>query len=195
MNYPIEFSFKILAIANQIYVRDASGSLIGYVKQKLFKLREDINIFGDEAQTQLRYNIKADRIIDFSARYTFTNDRGAVLGAIKREGMRSIWRARYQIFDGSGTQIMKISEEDPWVKIADALFGEIPILGFFTGYLFHPKYLISRMDDREVARLEKQPAFFEGKFQLTSLGPMSTEEEKLVLLSFLMMALLERGRA
>ena len=194
MNFPIEFSFKILAIANQIYVSDAGGSLIGYVKQKLFKLREDINIFADEAQTQLKYNIKADRIIDFSARYTFTNDRGSVLGAIKREGMRSIWRARYQVFDTPGTQVLKISEEDPWVKIADALFGEIPILGFFTGYLFHPKYIITRMDDREVARLEKQAAFFEGKFQLTSLGHMSAEEEELILLSFLMMALLERGR-
>lgn len=194
MNYPINFSFKVLAIANQIYVRDASGSLIGYVKQKLFKLREDISIFADEAQTQLQFNIKADRIIDFSARYTFTNNRGTVLGAIKREGMRSIWRARYQIFDASGAQIMKISEEDPWVKIADAVFGEIPILGFFTGYLFHPKYKILRMDERDVARLEKQPAFFEGKFQLTSLGLMSPAEDELVLLSFLMMALLERGR-
>jgi uncharacterized protein YxjI len=194
MNYPVDFSFKILALASQIYVRDANGALIAYVKQKLFKLREDINIFADEAQTQLQYNIKADRIIDFSARYTFTDNRGNVIGAVKREGMKSLWRSRYQIFDASGAQIMKISEEDPWVKVADALVGEVPILGLFTGYILHPKYLISRMDDREVARLEKQPSFFEGKFQLTSLGNMSTDEEQVVLLSFMMMALLERGR-
>jgi uncharacterized protein YxjI len=194
MNYPIEFSFKILALASQIYVRDASGSLIAYVKQKLFKLREDINIFADEKQEQLQYNINADRIIDFSARYTFTDNRGNVIGAVKREGMRSIWRSRYQIFDASGTQIMKIHEEDPWVKVADALVGEIPILGFFTGYILHPKYLVTRMDEGEVAHLEKQPAFFEGKFQLTSLGHTSPEEEQIVLLSLLMMTLLERGR-
>jgi uncharacterized protein YxjI len=194
MNYPIDFSFKILALASQIYVRDGGGSLIAYVKQKLFKLREDINIFADEKQEQLRYNIKADRIIDFSARYTFTDNRGNVIGAVKREGMRSLWRSRYQIFDAAGMQIMKIHEEDPWVKVADALVGEIPILGFFTGYILHPKYLVTRMDEREVARLEKQPAFFEGKFQLTSLGNVSPEEEQIVLLSLLMMTLLERGR-
>ena len=43
------------------------GNLIGYVKQKMFKLKEDINIFADENQTQQRFNIKADRVIDFSA--------------------------------------------------------------------------------------------------------------------------------
>ena len=51
MNYPIKLSFKLLAIASQIYVRDANGQLIGYVKQKLLKLKEDINVFADEQQT------------------------------------------------------------------------------------------------------------------------------------------------
>lgn len=194
MNFPISFTFKILAIGNQIYVRDAGGALIAYVKQKWLKLREDINVFADQEQTRLLYNIKADRIIDFSARYTFTDGQGAVVGAVKREGMRSIWRARYQVFDASGAQVMKISEENPWAKIGDAFFGEIPIIGFFTGLLFHPKFLISGMDEHQVARLEKQPAFFESKFKLTALGQMSPEDEQLVLLSFMMMALLERGR-
>ncbi|HEX9595710.1 MAG TPA: hypothetical protein VF982_02430 [Anaerolineales bacterium] len=194
MNYPIDLSFKILAIASQIYVRDATGNLIGYVKQKFFKLKEDINIFADEAQTQLQFNIKADRIIDFSAKYTFTDNRGAVLGAIKREGMRSLWRSRYQIFNASGNQVMKIAEENGWVKIWDALLGEVPILGFFTGYLFHPAYLVSSMDDKVVARLEKKPAFFEGRFQLTSLASMDSVEEQLALLGVLTMTLLERGR-
>ena len=44
MNYPLNLSFKLLALASQIYVRDANGNLIGYVKQKLLKLKEDINV-------------------------------------------------------------------------------------------------------------------------------------------------------
>ena len=50
MNYPIELTFKLLALASQIYIRDANGNLMGYVKQKMFKLKEDINIFADENQ-------------------------------------------------------------------------------------------------------------------------------------------------
>ena len=93
MNYPIDFSFKLLALASQIYIRDANGNLLGYVKQKLFKLKEDINVFADEGQTKHLFNIKADRVIDFSAKYNFTDSSGKFLGFIKRQGMRSIWKA------------------------------------------------------------------------------------------------------
>ncbi len=68
MNFPVDFTFKLLALASQIYVRDANGNLLGYVKQKLLKLKEDINVFTDESQTNVLYNIKSDRVIEWSAR-------------------------------------------------------------------------------------------------------------------------------
>lgn len=194
MNYPLDLSFKILAFASQIYVRDADGNLVCYVKQKLFKLKEDINVFADEKQTQLLFNIKADRIIDFSARYSFTDSKGAALGAIKREGMRSLWKARYNIFGAGDKPVMKINEENGWVKIADAFLSEIPVLGFFSGYFFHPTYLVAGADEKEAARIEKKPAFFEGKFHLSPLRTISAAEEPLVLLSAITMLLLERAR-
>lgn len=194
MNYPLELSFKLIAIASQIFIRDANGELLGYVKQKLFKLKEDINIFADESQTRHLYNIKADRVIDFSAKYNFTDAAGNHLGSIKRQGMRSLWRANYDIFDTASTAVMKINEENGWVKVIDSLIGEVPVIGMFTGYFFNPSYILSRTDGTPVARLQKQPAFFEGKFQLSPLGPLSDEDEVRVLLSALSMTLLERSR-
>ena len=47
MNYPLDLSFKILAIAPQISVSDANGALVLYVKQKAFKLKEDVTIYAD----------------------------------------------------------------------------------------------------------------------------------------------------
>lgn len=194
MNYPISLSFKLLALASQIYVRDANGNLLGYVKQKMFKLKEDINIFADEQQTQQLFNIKADRMIDWSANYSFTDNRGTYLGAIKRKGMRSIWKANYDITDAGGNPAMQIREENGWIKVGDALFGELPIVGMFTGYLFNPAYIVSRTDGTPIARLKKQPAFFEGKFQLQNLTQLAPQEETLALLGVLMMTLLERRR-
>jgi uncharacterized protein YxjI len=194
MNFPLNLSFKLLALANQIYVRDANGNLLGYVKQKMFKLKEDINIFADEQQKQLLFNIKADRMIDWSANYSFTDNRGNYLGSIKRQGTRSIWKASYNIFDSSGNQVYKISEENAWVKVADALFNELPLVGILSGYVFNPSYVVSRMDGTPVSHLKKQPAMFEGKFQLVNLSPLSTEEETRIVLSILMMTLLERRR-
>lgn len=194
MNYPLQLSFKLLAIASQIYIRDANGNLLGYVKQKLFKFKEEINVFADEGQTQKLFGIKADRVLDFSAQYNFTNAAGQHLGSIKRRGMRSIFKANYEVYDSSGSQVMHIHEENGWIKVVDSLLGEIPLVGMFTGYFFNPSYIVERMDKTPVARLQKQPAFFEGIFKLELLGPVSEEEQTRVLLSVLMMTLLERSR-
>ena len=194
MNYPIELTFKLLALASQIYIRDANGNLIGYVKQKLFKLKEDINIFADESQSKLLFNIKADRVIDFSARYNFTSNSGQYIGSIKRQGMRSIWKAHYEISDANNQPVLQINEENAWTKVFDALVGEVPVVGMFSGYLFNPAYIISRTDGSPVIRLQKQPAFFEGKFLLTPQAQLSDNQESLVLLGSLMMTLMERRR-
>ncbi|MEZ5347040.1 MAG: hypothetical protein R2681_15940 [Pyrinomonadaceae bacterium] len=194
MNYPIDLSFKILALASQIYIRDANGAMIGYVKQKLFKLKEDIGVFADESKTQLLFNIKADRIIDFSASYRFTDASGNVLGSIKRKGMRSILKAHYMIFDSNDRQVMEIHEENAWIKVIDAFIGEVPILGMFSGYIFNPAYLVSRMNQETILRLKKEPAFLESKFKLEPQAKIEPEEETIVLLSVLTMTLLERAR-
>ena len=195
MNYPLKLSFKLITLVSQIYISDANGELLGYVRQKLLKLKEDINVFADEQQTQHLYNIKADRMLDFSARYNFTDNRGVSVGSIKRKGMRSIFKAHYEIYEPSGVLGMEIHEENAWIKVVDSLVGELPVIGMFTGYFFNPAYIISRANGgAQIARLQKQPAFFEGIFQLEKLTEMSEDDEALVLLSFLTMTLLERAR-
>ena len=91
-------------------------------------------------------------------------------------------------------QVMKINEENGWIKVVDSLIGEVPVLGMFTGYLFNPSYIVARLDGQPIARLAKQPAFFEGKFRMTKLGDVDATEETRVLLSLLAMTLLERVR-
>lgn len=193
LNYPLNLSFKIIALAPQLSVTDANGNLIVYVKQKLFKLKEAVTVFGDEQQNQPLFNLKADRIIDFSARYNFTDQNGIPIGAVKRQGMKSLWKAQYDIFEGEST-VLTIREENGWIKVLDGIFGEIPIVGMFSGYLFHPAYLVSHLDAGVVLRMEKQPAFFEGKFIIEKKAEMSVPDEQRALLSLIMMILLERGR-
>jgi uncharacterized protein YxjI len=193
MEYPLELSFKIFALTPQISVTDASGRLVFYVKLKMFKLKELVTIFADEAQTQPIYHINADRIIDFSARYHFSDVYGTNLGSVKREGVRSLWKAHYDILDGE-TTLMTIREQDPWVRVADGCIGQIPIIGLISGFIFHPKYLVSRADETVVMRLEKQPSFFESKFIIKKEMDLMEGDETRILLSLMMMILLERAR-
>ncbi|MCC5635802.1 hypothetical protein LC593_08025 [Nostoc sp. CHAB 5844] len=193
MQYPLELTFKFWALAPQISIVNAQGNLAFYVKQKLFKLKEAITIFADGEQTTPLYYIKADRIIDFSARYEFSDTNGTNIGAVKRRGLKSIWRSRYDIFNGDSTYLT-IQEKNPWVKVADALFAEIPIVGIFTGYVFNPVYLVSRADGTVVMRLEKIPTFLSRKFTIKAVDQISDREEQQILLSLIMMLLLEKNR-
>ena len=194
ITYPLTISFKIVAFAPQFSIRDANGILLGYVKQKLFKLKEAVTVFADEAQKQPLYTINADRIIDFSARYNFATSQGSPLGSVKRQGLKSIWKSHYDIMDGD-IITMSITEENPWIKVLDALFTEIPVIGMFSGYVFHAAYVVARQDGNTVMRLEKKPAFFEGKFMVEKKGQLSEIEEQRALLSLIMMLLLERTRS
>jgi hypothetical protein len=191
--YPLTFSFKILSFASQFSVRDSGNNLIAYARQKILALKEAVTVFADEQQSRQLFTIKADRIIDFSARYNFTTAQGANLGAVKRQGMKSLWRSTYDILEGDNP-VMKIQEVKPWVKVADALLSEIPILGIFSGYFFHPAYQVTRADGAPVMLMTKQPAFFEGKFLVEKQAALSEAEEQRVLLSLMMMILLERSR-
>ena len=196
MNYPITFRFKLIALAPQIYVTDASGKTICYVKQKLFRFREKVEVFTDDTMQQLVATIEADRIIDWSARYTFKAPNGQVLGAIGRRGMKSLWKAHYDVFaPGAQSPTFAIQEENPWTKMLDGFVSGIPIVGMFAGYMLHPSYIASRVEgNAPTLRLTKQPALFEGRFGLTQQGQAEEGEQLALLLSFLMMNLLERAR-
>lgn len=194
MNFPLDLRFKILAIAEQIAVTDARGATVLYVKQKAFKLKEAVTVFADATQTQPLYKIAADRILDISARYRIEDRGGAEMGVIQRHGMRSFWRAHYDIHQG-GRPVFMIREENPWVKVLDGLLGNIPILSFFTGYFFHPAYLVSRGEGQPpVMRVPKVPALFEGRYRIDLLDPTQAESLDVAVLGVLMMLLLERAR-
>lgn len=194
MQYPLSMSFKILALAPQIKVTDAQGQSVCYVKQKLLKLKEAVTVFSDESKQKVLSEIKADRIIDWSACYHFFDQSGESFGAVRRKGMRSIWKAHYEVLDENDNHISTIEEENPMSKVADSIFGEIPLIGAFSGYLFHPKYLMKSVDGEPRLRLTKQPAFFEGKYTLDKLVEFDPVDELRALMAFLMMSLLERSR-
>ena len=93
--YPLKVSFKIIAIAPQLTITDATGRSLIYVKQKLFKFKEKVEIFSDSTKTTKLGTIQAHKVIDWSARYFFDGPDGSEIGSVSRKGMRSLWKASY----------------------------------------------------------------------------------------------------
>lgn len=193
LNYPLTLSFKIIVIAPQIKVTDAMGQTVLYVRQKALALREDVRIFADEQQQHQLYQVNADRILDWSANYRVRTVEGLDLGNIRRRGMRSLWKATYEVADPNGQPMAVIHEENAWVKVIDGLVGEIPIAGMILPMFINPAYLVER-DGQTLLRMKKEAAFFEGRFTIEKRGDVAEREESLLLASMLMMVLLERSR-
>ena len=194
LNYPLTLSFKIIAIAPQVKVTDAAGLTVFYVRQKALALREDVRIFADEQQQQQLLQLNADRILDWSANYRVRTTQGEDLGSIRRKGMRSLWKATYEVTGRDGQPEAVIHEESAWVKVLDQLVGELPIVGMVLPMFINPAYLVDTSDGQTVLRMKKEPAFLEGKFTIEKQGEVDDRVEQLLLASLLMMVLLERSR-
>jgi len=197
--YPLFVSFKILAFAPQLQITDSSGRSLVYVKQKLFKFKEKVDIFTDKSKSTKLGTIQANKVIDWSARYFFESNESTprTIGSVGRKGMRSIWKASYEVFNpGDETPDYHISEENPASKIFDGLLGQVPIVGMATSYLFNPKYLATSKETGEgVMRVTKKPALWEGKFQIDKLSDKLTAQQELnIIFSYIMLLLLERSR-
>ncbi|MEM7565508.1 MAG: hypothetical protein AAF353_21125 [Pseudomonadota bacterium] len=143
--------------------------------------------------TEPSINRFLDRVIDFSAHYHFHDNQDNPAGSVKRQGGKSLWKAHYDIYNHDEV-IATIQEENAWVKLGDAVFGQIPVLGALSGYLFNPAYLVSRPDGTVVMKIKKQPAFFEGRFIVEEMADVNDAEKICMILSILMMVLLERSR-
>ena len=193
MQYPLELRFKLLALGQRITATDANGQVVMFIKQKMFRLKEHVEVFSDTNQNQLVFTISADRVIDFSANYSFADANGNDWGAVRRKGMKSLWSAHYDVMQ-DGAIDMTICEESAIKKVLESLLGQIPLFGVLATYLINPTYLITRPDGTPLLRLIKKPAFFEGCFALEKLSEMPEDDELRSLLAILMAVLLERRR-
>lgn len=190
MKYPLTLKFKHLSLSEQFSASDADGQPVLHIKQKMFKLKEDIQIFRDNTQQELLYTLKADRVFDFSPQFNLALPDGTAVGSIKRNGRRSLWKANYILTVGD-LQVGTVSETNPWAKVLNGLLGAVPFVGpildMVSGYVLNPAYALIDPAGNQLALLRKEPAFLEGKFSLSgerlANEPDSRQQELVALLA------------
>lgn len=192
-SYPLELGFKLATIGTRVRVEDASGRQVAYVRKKKFRLREEVTVYENEQQRALRYRIKANQVWDFGARYAVSGPDGQPIGAVRQQGMRSLWKSSYAVSDAAGEEGGLIHEENPWVKVLDGLAESLPLGDALGGLFFNPAYLVE-WRGRTVLRMTKGRSVFESRFRIEKLANLSEEDEDVLLASLIMMVLLERDR-
>lgn len=101
-------------LGGQIRIFDESrANLLFFVKQKALRLKEDIQVFGDEGMQQPLLRIAARSVLDISATYDITDVRdGQKVGALRRKGIASAFLMdQWEILDGQDRPIGLIRED------------------------------------------------------------------------------------
>ena len=103
--------FKFVGAEINIY-NPTDLTVVGNIKMKAWKLREDIRLYTDATRTQEIFRIGARQIIDFGATYdVFDSATDQIICSLQRKGLRSTFvRDYWNILDASGTKIGYIQE-------------------------------------------------------------------------------------
>ena len=103
---------KVVTVGNKYWIEDYNGNTLGFCKQKILKLKEDIRIYTDESLTQELFCIKQKQILDAFGNFAvLDSNTGALLGSIKREWLSSAFaKDTWEIFNQNNQLIGKIEE-------------------------------------------------------------------------------------
>lgn len=155
--------FKIFGAAFHIY--DLQGNLAFYSKQKAFKLKEDIRVYGDVEMTSELLCIKARGILDFGMTYdVIDSTTQQVVGSLQRKAWKSFLRDSWNILDVNDQEVGAIQEES----------GALAILRRFIGGIFAqlvaPQKFVGYIGDFPVLEFSQNRNPFVQKIQL-DYGP------------------------
>ena len=192
--YPLNFLFKITTVSNDFTATDASGKTIFFVREKLFKLRDHINVYRDESKKEILYDLVSNKIIDFQQTFTITNAQKQIVGKVRKKTVRSVIKATYHLQDAEGNHIYTIKERNASVRILDFIFDElVPVAGELSGYILNPKYVVTDLDGNELMEMRKKRSFWGRKFDVNKLTKKPFNEEQ-VILSLVLMIIQQRDR-
>lgn len=113
LKQPLTFHRKLSIAGNKVHVNDPSGNMVMFVKQKAFKLKEDIRVYSDKSMSAEILYIQARRILDMSATYDVTDQTtGEKVGALRRKGLMSTFvQDQWEMLDNNENVVGEISED------------------------------------------------------------------------------------
>ena len=102
----------VWTIGGAFRIMSPEGKLLLYCRQKLFRLKEDIRVYADLERKREVLHIQARQIIDFSAAYdVIDSPTKEKIGTLRRKGLHSLIRDKWEILTSDGNYLAKIEED------------------------------------------------------------------------------------
>lgn len=103
---------KVLTLGRQLRVLTGDGTMVGFARQKMFKLREDIRVYADESQQEEVLLLRATKVLEFNANFEVVDPTTQEhLGFIRRKGWSSFLRDKWAFTDVQGNAYAVLQED------------------------------------------------------------------------------------
>ena len=104
---------KFWSVFERVFrVFTGDGQLIMYIQHPLLKLREEFQVYADEAKTRPLLSIKSQQVIAINFSYQVSDAQtGQLLGSVQKKGLRSLVRDKFIMLDALGAEIGYAEEQ------------------------------------------------------------------------------------
>jgi uncharacterized protein YxjI len=176
---------KVFAIANQYWIEDGRGAVLGYTKQKLMRFREDIRIYSNESMSYELFRIHQEQCIDawgtFAVIDTATN---ICVGKIRRRLMSDLSKDEYFLLDPAGQQVGRVVED-----LGRGLARKyLPFGGLLT------ERVVVEFYGRPVTEIKQQFRLIGDEWDVDCSMLPPQFDRRVLLAGIIMMGMIERGR-
>lgn len=111
------------------HLYDAQGKVVGYCKQKAFRLREDLRICTNESCTEELLRVTTKSVLDISGTYDVVDAAGQRVGSLTRAGIKSSFlRDEWTIRDAAGEVVGTLREDSTWKALVRRYVNDVAFL-------------------------------------------------------------------
>ncbi len=177
---------KVVAIANQYWIEDVSGRQLGYSRQKILRIKEDIRIFADDSMTQEVFRIKQENIGDAWGTFDIIDSATEmVVGKLRRKALKSgLFADEYFILDPMNNQIGRVAERA----------GRATARRWLPGGDLVPEHVAVEFNGREVTEIKQQFKIIGDTWEVDCSAVPANFDRRTLLSVMLMMGMIERDR-
>jgi len=176
---------KVLTIGNKYWIEDEDGNVIGFTKQKLLKLKEDIRVYTDESMSQEVFRIQQEQIMDVWGKFAIIDSASdRVLGYIKRKALKSgfLWD-EWEIYDANENLMGRVEESKGFGLVRK----------YVPGGTIVPEKMKVMLDGREVAEINQKFKIIGDIWELRCKDLPEDFDRRVLLAELILMAMIERG--
>ena len=177
---------KVMALTNQYWIEDPQGRMLGYSKQKMLKIKEDIRIYTDESRQTELFRIQQQQILDMWGNFAVVDSStNRALGYVRRKAMSSAFvKDMWEVQDPNKHLIASMSEST----------GRGLARKYLPGGGLIPEKITLELQGRPVAEINQQFKIIGDIWDINCMNLPPMFDRRVMLSCALLMGMIERAR-